>query len=153
MNIPLLRRQFLNQSGVGLGSLALASLMHDGQMNAAGAATHYAPRAKRIIYLFMHGGPSQLDLFDYKPGLKQLHGQELPASVRGDQRLTGMTSGQKTLPITASLFNFAQHGQSGGWISELLPQTASIVDELCIIRSMNTEAMTKAAIWVAVSAQ
>lgn len=141
MNIPLLRRQFLNQSGVGLGSLALASLMHDGKMNAAGAATHFAPRAKRIIYLFMHGGPSQLDLFDYKPGLKQLHGQELPAAVRGDQRLTGMTSGQKTLPITASLFNFAQHGQSGGWISELLPQTASIVDELCIIRSMNTEAI------------
>ncbi len=136
MNTALHRRQFLSQSGFSLGGVALASLMND-----ASAATHFAPRAKRIIYLFMHGGPSQLDLLDYKPGLKKLHGQELPPSVRGDQRLTGMTSGQKSLPITSSLFQFSQHGQSGAWISELLPHTASIVDELCIIRSMNTEAI------------
>ena len=136
MNTALHRRQFLNQSGFSVGGVALASLMND-----ASAATHFAPRAKRIIYLFMHGGPSQLDLLDYKPGLKKLHGQELPPSVRGDQRLTGMTSGQKSLPITSSLFQFSQHGQSGAWISELLPHTASIVDELCIIRSMNTEAI------------
>ena len=89
----------------------------------------------------MHGGPSQLDLFDHKPGLRALHGQELPASVRGDQRLTGMTSGQKSLPVTASLFNFQRHGQSGAWVSELLPHTAGIVDQLCFIRSMHTEAI------------
>ncbi len=131
------RRQFIQNNGLSLGGVALASLMRGD----ASAATHFAPKAKRVIYLFMHGGPSQLDLFDHKPGLKQLHGQELPPSVRGDQRLTGMTSGQKSLPITSSLFNFARHGQSGAWVSELLPHTAKIVDELCIIRSMQTEAI------------
>jgi hypothetical protein len=135
--IPSLdRRQFLNRSGLGLGGVALASLL-----NEAGAATHFAPQAKRVIYLFMHGGPSQLDLFDHKPGLKDQHGQELPESVRGNQRLTGMTSGQKTFPVTSSLFRFARHGESDAWISELLPHTARIVDELCIIRSMHTEAI------------
>ncbi|MEX2026194.1 MAG: DUF1501 domain-containing protein, partial [Pirellulaceae bacterium] len=103
MNTTPNRRQFLNRSGLGLGGIALASLLGD-----AHAATHFAPKAKRIIYLFMHGGPSQLDLFDHKPGLERLHGQELPSSVRGDQRLTGMTSGQTSLPVTASLFRFAQ---------------------------------------------
>jgi uncharacterized protein (DUF1501 family) len=136
MNEALDRRQFLNRSGLSLGGVALASLLSD-----ASAKTHFAPRAKRIIYLFMHGGPSQLDLFDHKPELKNLHGQELPASVRGNQRLTGMTSGQKSLPVTSSLFRFARHGESGAWISELLPHTARIVDELCIIRSMHTEAI------------
>jgi uncharacterized protein (DUF1501 family) len=136
MNESLDRRQFLNRSGLGLGGLAFASLLGE-----ADAATHFAPRAKRIIYLFMHGGPSQLDLFDHKPGLKNLHGQELPESVRGNQRLTGMTSNQKSLPITSSLFRFARHGESGAWISELLPHTARIVDELCIIRSLHTEAI------------
>ena len=130
------RRHFLSQAGVNVGGMALAALMND-----ANAVTHIAPKAKRVIYLFMHGGPSQLDLFDHKPGLKKLHGQELPASVRGDQRLTGMTSGQKSLPITSSLFDFAQHGQSGAWVSELLPHTAKMVDELCFIRSMHTEAI------------
>ena len=130
------RRHFLSQAGVNVGGMALAALMND-----ANAVTHIAPKAKRVIYLFMHGGPSQLDLFDHKPGLKKLHGQELPASVRGDQRLTGMTSGQKALPITSSLFDFAQHGQSGAWVSELLPHTAKMVDELCFIRSMHTEAI------------
>ena len=136
MNSSIDRRQFLNRSGLGLGGVALASLLSE-----ADAATHFAPRAKRVIYLFMHGGPSQLDLFDHKPGLKDLHGQELPASVRGNQRLTGMTSGQKSLPVTSSLFRFARHGESGAWISELLPHTARIVDELCIIRSLHTEAI------------
>lgn len=98
-------------------------------------------QAKRIIYLFMHGGPSQLDLFDYKPGLRQRHGEELPDSVRGNQQLTGMTSGQKSFPVTASLFSFAQHGESGAWISSLLPETAKIVDDLCIVHSMHTEAI------------
>jgi len=130
------RRAFLSRSGMGLGSAALASLL-----NEAGAASHIAPRARRIIYLFMHGGPSQLDLFDAKPHLRDLHGQELPASIRGDQRLTGMTSGQKSLPVVSSQFQFSQHGDSGAWISELLPHTARIADELCIVRSMHTEAI------------
>lgn len=136
MNGTFDRRQFLNRSTLGLGGMTLASLL-----NEAGAATHFAPRARRVIYLFMHGGPSQLDLFDHKPGLKSLHGQELPGSVRGNQRLTGMTSSQKSLPVTSSLFRFARHGESGAWISELLPHTARIVDELCIIRSLHTEAI------------
>jgi hypothetical protein len=107
----------------------------------APVAPHFAPKAKRVIYLFMHGGPSQLDLFDHKPDLRRRHGEELPASLRGTQRLTGMTSGQKAFPITASLFQFARHGRSGAWVSELLPHTAGIVDELCFIRSMHTEAI------------
>jgi hypothetical protein len=94
-----------------------------------------------VIYLFMHGGPSQLDLFDHKPDLRRRHGEELPATLRGTQRLTGMTSGQQAFPITASLFQFARHGRSGAWVSELLPHTAGIVDELCFIRSMHTEAI------------
>ncbi|WP_395748984.1 DUF1501 domain-containing protein [Prosthecobacter sp.] len=137
MNDFLQRRQFICNSGLSLGGVALAGLMRGD----AGAAAHFAPKAKRVIYLFMHGGPSQLDLLDHKPGLKKLHGQELPTSVRGDQRLTGMTSGQKSLPITASMFNFARHGQSGAWVSELLPHTGKIIDEICVIRSMHTEAI------------
>lgn len=137
-HLTLNRRQFLNRAGFGIGGAALASLLGE----SAGAPLYrLAPKAKRVIYLFMHGGPSQLDLFDHKPGLKKLHGQELPPSVRGEQRLTGMTSNQKTLPITSSLFNFAQYGKSGAWVSELLPHTAQIVDELCIVRSMHTEAI------------
>jgi uncharacterized protein (DUF1501 family) len=132
MSLALHRRQFIQGAGLSLGGMALASL---------GATTHLPSRVKRVIYLFMHGGPSQLDLFDHKPALKAQHGQEMPASVIGDQRLTGMTSGQKTKPVTASLFNFSQHGQSGAWVSELLPHTAKLADELCIIRSMHTEAI------------
>ena len=138
MSDSLKRRQFIRASGLSLGGMALASLTDDA---AAGVATTFAPRAKRVIYLFMHGGPSQLDLFDHKPGLKKLHGQELPPSVRGKQRLTGMTSGQTSLPVTSSMFSFARHGRSGAWVSELLPHTAKIVDEMCIVRSMHTEAI------------
>lgn len=134
------RRQFLGRSGFSIAGAALASLM-EGTATPGFAATHFAPKARRVIYLFMHGGPSQLDLFDYKPDLRKLHGQELPPSVRGGQRLTGMTSGQKSLPITSSIFNFSQEGKSGAWISELLPHTAKVADNLCIIRSMNTEAI------------
>jgi uncharacterized protein (DUF1501 family) len=132
MSLALHRRQFIQGAGLSLGGMALASL---------GATTHLPSRVKRVIYLFMHGGPSQLDLFDHKPALKAQHGQEMPVSVIGDQRLTGMTSGQKTKPVTASLFNFSQHGQSGAWVSELLPHSAKLADELCIIRSMHTEAI------------
>ena len=133
------RRHFLNHSGLSLGSVALASLLEAAR--GGDRVAHFPAQAKRIIYLFMHGGPSQLDLFDYKPGLRQRHGEELPDSVRGNQRLTGMTSGQKSFPVTASLFSFAQHGESGAWISSLLPETAKILDDLCIVHSMHTEAI------------
>ena len=136
MNSLLHRRQFIHSGGLSLGAVALAAMSGE-----ARALTHLAPRAKRVIYLFMHGGPSQLDLFDHKPGLRKWHGKELPDSVRGTQRLTGMTSGQKSKPVTASLFSFQRHGQSGAWMSELLPHTARVADELCFIRSMHTEAI------------
>jgi len=108
---------------------------------AATGVPHFAPKAKRIIYLFMQGGPSQMDLFDPKPGLAQRHGEEIPDSIRMGQRITTMTSGQKTLPVAPSPFRFAQHGRSGAWMSELLPHTAKIADELCIIRSLHSEAI------------
>jgi hypothetical protein len=100
---------------------------------------HFAPRAKRVIYLFQYGGPSQLDLFDPKPGLAKLQRSELPPSIRMGQRLTTMTAGQSSFPVASSIFRFAQHGQSGASVSELLPHTAKIADELCFIRSMHTE--------------
>lgn len=135
----LQRRAFVQRSGLSVGGMALATLLAQPQVSAA--APHFAPRAKRIISLFMHGGPSQLDLLDYKPDLKRLHSQELPDSVRGQQRLTGMTSGQKTFPVTASMFSFGRYGDQGTWVSELLPFTGRIIDELCIVRSMHTEAI------------
>ena len=99
------------------------------------------PTAKRVIFLHQSGGPSQLDLFDYKPQLEKRRGIELPDSVRMGQRITGMTSGQGTLPVAPSIFKFAQHGKSGAWVSELLPHTAKIVDDLCIIKTVNTDAI------------
>jgi hypothetical protein len=144
-DLLLSRRQFFGRSALGIGSVALSSLLpHAGSAAGApdlSAVARIAPRARRIIYLFMHGGPSQIDLFDHKPDIARFRGQDLPESVRGGQRLTGMTSGQKTLPVTPSLFRFARHGQCGAWVSELLPHTAKIVDELCFIRSMHTEAI------------
>ena len=131
------RRAFLRQSGAQLGCLALAALLR----REAQAGPQIRPRAKRVISLFMHGGPSQVDLFDYKPVMRERHGEELPASVRGDQRLTGMTSGQASFPITSSLFSFRQYGQAGVYVSELLPHLAQVVDELCVIPSMHTEAI------------
>ena len=137
MSQPCLdRRTFLGGSAISLGSIALASMA-----DASPAGLHRPARAKRIIYLFMHGGPSQLDLLDHKPGLQAVHGSELPATVRGDQRLTGMTSGQKSLPVTASLFKFRQYGERGAWFSELLPSLGSLADELCVIHSLHTEAI------------
>ncbi len=155
MNSEFHRRHFLGASGTCLGSMALASLLKAEQPaisadesagNPSGAGElrsvgHLVAKAKRVIYLFMHGGPSQLDLFDHKPDLQQRHGEELPESVRGNQRLTGMTSGQKSFPVTSSLFSFAQHGKNGTWVSELLPHTGRIMDECCVIRSMHTEAI------------
>src|SRR5437764_1076501 len=102
---------------------------------------HFPPKAKRVIYLFQSGAPSQLDLFDPKPAIAGKRGLELPASVRMGQRITTMTSGQKNLPVAPSIFQFGRYGKSGAWLSELLPHTAKVADELCIIKSMRTEAI------------
>jgi hypothetical protein len=139
------RRAFLSRSALGLGSFALAELLQAAQTPRANPFAgvldkpHHAPKAKRIISLFMSGGPSQLDLFDHKPKLNELNGQDLPASVRMGQRVTGMTAHQATLPMAGSIFKFAKHGASGAMISELLPCTAKIADELCFIKSLHTE--------------
>ena len=144
------RRTFLTRSASGLGLAVLAGLFADAGFAAppTGAKTgalpglpHFAPKAKRVIYLFQSGAPSQFELFDYKPGLAKYRGQDLPASVRNGQRLTGMTSGQATFPVAPNNFAFAQHGKSGVWLSELLPHLATQADKLCVIRSMNTEAI------------
>ncbi|MGI9240680.1 MAG: DUF1501 domain-containing protein [Verrucomicrobiales bacterium] len=134
------RRTFLQNSANGLGLAALGSML-PGTARAGAQGFHHAPKAKRIIYLFQSGAPSQMDLFDPKPGLTEHRGEDLPDSIRKGQRITTMTSGQKTLPVAPSIFNFAQHGQSGQWLSELLPQTAKIADDICIIKSMHTEAI------------
>ena len=144
------RRDFLTKTSLGLGSIALSSLLSPTKLLGKSASSgpggtlgqlHFAPRAKRVIYLFQSGGPSQLELFDYKPTLRERVGQELPASVRGEQRLTGMTAGQNSFPLAGSVYDFAQHGRSGAWVSELMPHTAKIVDDLCIIKSIHTEAI------------
>ena len=102
---------------------------------------NFLPKAKRVIYLFQSGAPSQIELFDYKPKINDVRGTELPDSIRKGQRLTGMTSAQSSFPVVPSIFKFAQHGQSGAWVSELMPQTAKVVDDLCFIKSMHTEAI------------
>ncbi len=137
------RRDFLTKTSLGLGAIALSGFSNPGIQSSQGVLgkPHFTPRAKRVIYLFQSGAPSQLDLFDYKPLLRQMHGQELPESVRSGQRLTGMTSGQSSFPLVASPFGFKQHGASGAWMSELVPYTAGIADELCLIKSMYTEAI------------
>ena len=136
------RRQFFGRSATGIGIAALASLFEkNGFAKTMPGFPNFAPKAKRVIYLHQSGGPSQLDLFDYKPGLIKQQGVDLPASIRMGQRITGMTSGQTTLPVAASIYKFAQHGANGTWVSELLPHTAKIVDDLTIIKTMNTEAI------------
>ena len=142
------RRAFLNGAGSGVGAVALASLL---ARDAGAAPKANAPavsgfpnlpvKAKRVIYLLQSGAPSQMDLFDEKPRLKDLRGTELPDSIRQGQRLTGMTAKQESFPIAPSMFSFKQHGKSGISVSELLPQTAKVVDDLCFIRTMHTEAI------------
>lgn len=143
--IQMTRRQFLGRAATGIGAAALASLLNPGLLGAADSAKpllpHFAPRAKRVIWLTQAGAPSQLDLFDYKPHLRARFKEELPDSIRGGQRLTGMTADQKNFPVAPSIYGFKQHGQAGVWLSELLPHTARVVDELCVIRSLNTEAI------------
>lgn len=139
------RRQFFGKAATGLGSAALASLLAEQAKaknpEAALGLPHYAPKAKRAIYLFMSGAPSQIDLWDYKPKMGEWFDKDLPDSIRQGQRLTTMTSGQKRFPIAPSIYKFKQHGQAGTWVSELLPHTASIVDDISVIRSVYTEAI------------
>ena len=139
----LTRRTFFKSTSLGIGSAALASLLTNDAQASTGlpGLPTFPAKAKRVIYLFQHGAPSQLDLFDYKPDLQKLRGSELPESIRKGQRLTGMTAYQAKFPTAPSLFKFAQHGQSGMWLSELLPHTAKMADEICVIRSMQTEAI------------
>jgi uncharacterized protein (DUF1501 family) len=147
------RRHFLRRGGSVLGTAALSTLLSDALgMNQAKAAVlpssggvpglpHFAPKAKQVIYLHMVGGPSQLDLYDYKPQMHAWYDKDLPESIRNGQRLTTMTSGQARFPIAPSMYKFAQHGQCGMWVTELLPWTAQMTDDLCFIRTMNTEAI------------
>lgn len=150
------RRDFLTKTSLGMGALSLGSLMDSSLLfgntpktvqrdfaNGGGilGQPHFAPKAKRIIYLFQSGAPSQLDLFDYKPLLNKMQGQDLPESVHGGQRLTGMTSGQASLPLAGTLSTFNQFGDSGAWMTDLMPHTSKIVDDLCFIKSMYTEAI------------
>jgi len=147
------RRHFFGRSAFGLGTAALAYLsagsrgvaQNGGQEPAATGGLpglpHFPPTAKRAIYLFMNGGPSQMDLFDYKPRMNEYFDSDLPESIRRGQRLTTMTSGQARFPIAPSKYRFARHGKNGAWVSELLPWTAKVVDDLAIVRSMHTEAI------------
>ena len=137
------RRQFIGRAVTGIGSAALATLLNPRLFAARGLASmpDFAPKAKRIIWLTQAGAPSQLDLFDYKPQLHLRFNEDLPDSVRQGQRITTLTSGQRRLPVAPSLFSFKQYGQSGQWMSELLPHTARMADELCVIRSLYTEAI------------
>ncbi len=141
--LQLTRRHFFGRTATGIGVAALGSLLHPRLLAAPGIAglPHFAPKAKRVIFLHQSGAPSQIDLFDYKPQLNKLRGAELPASVRMGQRITGMTSGQSTLPVASSLFKFSRHGKSGAWLSELLPHTARIVDHIAIVKTVHTEAI------------
>ena len=143
------RRKFLTRLSIGLGTAALGSLLIPDLFNKQDeleapfvpGIPHFAPKAKRVIYLFQNGAPSQLETFDYKPILNKMMGEDLPESIRKGQRLTGMTSGQSSFPLVGSYYKFQQHGNSGAWVSELFPHMAKIVDDICIVRSMHTEAI------------
>ncbi|QDV24061.1 DUF1501 domain-containing protein [Aureliella helgolandensis] len=154
--LQMTRRQLLSRARGCLGAAALGTLLRDDQARAEPVAAanqpasmpglpqlpHFPPTAKRVIYLFMAGGPSHIDMFDYKPAVRALHGTGLPESIRNGQRLTGMSSGQSEFPCVAPMFNFERYGERGTWVnSDLLPHTANIVDDLTIIKTMNTEAI------------
>ncbi|MSU34877.1 MAG: DUF1501 domain-containing protein [Pedosphaera sp.] len=143
------RRHFFSRTATGIGAAALGSLLDPGAFRGRALdslephlpAPYFPGKAKRVIYLFMAGGPSQLDLYDYKPRLAELHQTELPASVRMGQRITGMTSGQSSLPIANSMFKFSRHGKNGTWFSEVVPHIASVADHIAVIKTVNTEAI------------
>lgn len=151
LKLKMTRRVLFSRASVGIGAAALASLFNP-RLFAAGEGIdpktgglvglpHFAPKAKRVIFLHQSGAPAQMELFDYKPQLEDMRGTELPASVRMGQRITGMTSGQDSLPVAPSIFKFNRCGKSGAWISELLPHTGTVVDDITIIRTMYTEAI------------
>src|ERR1700761_8827975 len=148
-HLNLNRRRFLSRLSLGLGSVALGSLLIPNLFSGSDSDAddfipgipNFAPKAKRIIYLFQDGAPSQLESFDYKPKLREMMGQELPPSVRGGQILTGMTAQQKSFPLVGSFYDFKQYGQSGAWVSDLFPHIGKIADDICIVRSMYTEAI------------
>ena len=149
--LAVTRRHFFGLTSTGIGAAALGSLLNPSVF--AGAMDvnpktgglpgfpNFPPKAKRVIFLHQSGGPAQMDLFDYKPKLAENRGQDLPGSIRKGQRITGMTSGQATLPVAPSIFKFQQYGQAGAWLSELLPHTAKVVDDIAIIRTVNTDAI------------
>jgi hypothetical protein len=153
MDYSKTRRDFLRQTASGLGAVALGSLLNPWQDHGMQkrlepvkpvtmkSGMHFPGKAKRVIYLFQSGGPSQLETFDYKPALEKWHGQEIPPSIQGTQRNSGMVTEQSTFPLVRSYYNFRQYGQSGAWVSELLPHTAQVVDDLCIVKSVYTEAI------------
>src|SRR4051812_27119496 len=143
------RRALFGHGAAGLGAAALSTLItNDGFALPADPAApplpHFAPKAKRIIYLLQNGAPSHVDLFDYKPKLKEMHGQQIPDSVVGGKRFSTMTGGQTARPVLSEITKFAQHGKSGAWVSDFLPQTASVADDLCFIKSLHTEAVNHA---------
>ncbi len=147
------RREFLQKTTRGLGAMAMGSLMIPDMLNAAPAgvpgigtngilkALHHTPKAKRVIYLFQYGGPSQIELFDYKPILQKRHGEEIPDSVRGNQRITGMLAAQSSFPLVSSKFDFHQNSKTGGYFSSLVPNISSIAEDICVVNSMYTEAI------------
>jgi hypothetical protein len=137
---PISRRRFFRMTTAGAGSAALATLLAR-DARAGETAPHFAPKAKHLIYLFMNGGASQMDLYDYKPKLNDLFDKDLPPSIINGQRLTTMTSGQSRFPVAPSIFKFAQHGKSGAWVSELLPNIARHVDKISFVKSVYTEAI------------
>jgi hypothetical protein len=147
----LTRRQLFGKMATGIGMAALASLLApqafageevtEAPLGILNGKTHFPAKAKRVIYLFQSGAPSHIDIFDYKPQMKQYRGIDLPGSIRMGQRITGMTSGQKTLPVAPTIFNFSQYGKNGTWLSELIPHIGGIVDDIALIRSMHTEAI------------
>ncbi|MCB1094640.1 MAG: DUF1501 domain-containing protein [Verrucomicrobiae bacterium] len=145
--LMLTRRQLFGKAALGLGTAAMAQMLGPEFLSAATdsahGGVHHAPKAKRVIYLFMSGGPSHHDLWDYKPKMKEMFGKELPEYVRDGQRITGMTSGQKTLPVCPSKYKFTrqENNQDGVWVSELLPYTATVAKELCVVHSTFTEAI------------
>ncbi len=152
--LHLTRRQFFGRSATGIGVAALASLLNKDLLAAAGrvggrvgglpAVPHFAPKAKRVIYLFMNGGPTHADMFDWKPTLKAMHGQPVPEAYLGNKRFSTMTGDPSGKLLLAPLEEFRQHGRSGAWVSSLMPHTAKVVDELCFIKSMHTESINHA---------
>ncbi|HTM48411.1 MAG TPA: DUF1501 domain-containing protein [Bryobacteraceae bacterium] len=151
LGLAMTRRHFFGFTSAGIGAAALGSLLTSDGFGATAAIDpktggladlpHFAPKAKRVIFLHQSGGPSQMDLFDYKPNMGKLQGTELPDSIRRGQRITGMTSGQSSFPVASPTFKFSRHGKTGTWLSELLPHTAKIVDDIAIVKTMNTDAI------------